>query len=284
MFRESDYHEKHLHPTYSSKPVPALQILSQGSKFEGSSQTNNVFEDKTNKQIPAAVPSSWDSYYDPNHPDADWTGLVSKSNNHRKHMNNHPSQHIGITQTEHGIVSAEERQEWTHKRQPENRQSKNDSTIVLSGVNADLDRWKTTYKSFEAHDGTTRDQMTLEKRVRPVKRIPDPAQARSQRDYPQSTNTAAVVNSDREQQSPRENGGESQSLVGYRAPVFTKKSMISGLGADIASRIDIPAPVTHSVSKDSKAPDTLLTQNYNPHPGKLLAMIVYNLLIEIGIV
>lgn len=249
-----------------------MQHLSQHAKFEGNSQNANVYEDKSHKQIPNAVPSSWDSYYDPNHPDADWTGLVSKErNNHRKHVTNHASQHIGITQTEHGIISVEERQEWTHKRQPENRQSKNDSTVVLSGVNADQDRWKTTYKSFETHESTTRDQMTLEKRVRPVKRIPDPAQARSQRDYSHMVSEAANAGSsyERPEESPRNsNSGEPQSLVGYRAPVFTKKSMISGLGSDIASRIDIPPPQPSNRSAN-KAPDTLLTQNYNPAPGKL---------------
>jgi len=68
MFRESDYAERRIHPSYTTKPVPVFQLHCQTSKF--------VEKDDSQLQpqntVVEPVPTTWDTFYDPSHPDADW--------------------------------------------------------------------------------------------------------------------------------------------------------------------------------------------------------------------
>lgn len=70
MFRESDYQEPILHPTYSNKPRPILQVEAQLSQFQDatSSKVHNG-----RQELPPSVPVTYDTIVDPSHPDADWT-------------------------------------------------------------------------------------------------------------------------------------------------------------------------------------------------------------------
>ena len=178
MFRESDEKKINRHVTYTNKPVPQLQIQSQVGKFDDSAISARSAHD-LNKNIPA-VPTTWDNYYDPSHPDADWSGLVSLKNNQKKHSNDHRSQQLGIVREEFGIVSKEERKEWQHRRQPdENLVHTNKGSFVIGGLSDENERWKTSYNRFEQQEPTSKDQLIYLKRVGTKKIIPDPAQMKS---------------------------------------------------------------------------------------------------------
>ena len=47
----------------------------------------------TNDMAPAPVATTFQDVYDPSHPDADWSGLVSRDKYTRKHERGHVSQH-----------------------------------------------------------------------------------------------------------------------------------------------------------------------------------------------
>lgn len=108
MFRESDIREKNPHKI--NQPLPLFQNLAINSRFdEGSDQSIS------SSRVQNIVPTTYDTRIDPDHPNADWQGLVLKDNQ-RKHTNDHISQQRGIHQTEHGIVSIDEKVEWLQKR------------------------------------------------------------------------------------------------------------------------------------------------------------------------
>jgi hypothetical protein len=250
MFRESDFNEQRLHATYSTKPKSKFQEQSQAAKFDESGLTSHAFKDYNGEAAPI-IPTTWDTLYDPKNPEADWTGLVSKDFNHKRHTTSHVSQQIGIAQNEHGIVSKVEKQEWAHKRQPHNQTNSNQSTLVLGGIHEQSDQWKTTYKRFEARENTNRDQLSLEKQTRPMMLIPDPAQTRSvQRGQLNSTVQASTPS----------------VVVKYRAPSYSNRSMLSTLGSDLADRITEPVPIRSGIGQ-TRMPDVLVSQNYNPNPG-----------------
>lgn len=111
MFRESDEKKVNLHQTYINKHVPNLQIQSQLGKFDDSAISARSTNNSLNTNIPA-VPTTWDTFYNPSDPNADWSGLVSLRNNQKKHSNDHRSQQLGIVREEFGIISKEEKKEW----------------------------------------------------------------------------------------------------------------------------------------------------------------------------
>lgn len=75
MFRESDEKPKVLHPTFTTKPVPILQAISQVGKFDDDARSTSSSRNALNSEIPA-VPVTRDTYYDPSHPDADWVKFL----------------------------------------------------------------------------------------------------------------------------------------------------------------------------------------------------------------
>lgn len=249
MFRESDVRERNHHPTYLNKPVSTLQAISQASKFDDNRSTGTA--NVENQPLPV-IPTTWDTYYDPSHRDADWSGLVSVNNDQRKHSSNHSSQQIGIVHSDLGIVSKVERQEWAHRRPPENN-NVNQSSLVIGGISNDSDRWKTSYKSFEEQDRTSREQLILEKRMRSIKHVQNP--------YQQQPIKADNANVQQQTSSTRTN------------PInhsFSKQSMLSSsLASDIAASID-PRPQQTTVTPRARGADSLLSENYNPFPGEIM--------------
>jgi hypothetical protein len=188
MFREADERERQLHPSYRNKPVSTMQFLSQNARLDDSATHDKIQNVEYQSNIPAAVPTTFDTYFDPSHPDADWSGMVSIKNAQKKHTRDHASQRLGIVQCEEGIVAKEERQEWAHRRPAAaGCADKNTSNIELrDDCNyVAADRFKTEYNRFSEHEGTSRDQLTMEKRQKPIRKIADPAQARSLREQMQ---------------------------------------------------------------------------------------------------
>lgn len=263
MFRESDFQPTALHSTFSTKPIPTFQLQSQIARFnEKSVASLSSCSSTTLDPLPSAVPSSNDFFYDPSHPDADWSGMVSLKRNQRKHERSHASQRTNIIQTEAGIVSLGNKNEYVKTR----RSDLSDPNDVIGGIGTN-DHWKTTYMSLAVGEGTNISQLTLQKRSLPRKAIPDPAQSQS------SSSTVLHTYFEDDQYymtSARSQDSRSAptSLAGYRAPANVSRSLIANLGASLVGKISDPIsqPVSREISK------TLLTQNYNPAPGKRLAL------------
>lgn len=118
MMRTGDIPSPRYHSTYSNKPLPLNQLQSQMAPF-----TAAELQDSNHKQqatvfdaSPLPVPTTYDTYYDPNHPDADWAGLVLAANGHKKHALNHASQVSQLSQSENGIVSNQREKYEYHKK------------------------------------------------------------------------------------------------------------------------------------------------------------------------
>ncbi len=266
MFRESDLKTKNVHSTYTNKPIPVLQLQAQSVKLDDSGLANSTYKKYEDLNEVAPIPTTWDTYYDPAHPDSDWSGLVSTTNKHRKHTTDHVSQQSGLVHSELGLVSKVERQEWAHKRVSENGRYANQASLVLGGIDCGSDRFKTTHQSFENQEKTDRNQLTLEKRIRPMKAIPDPCQSSSQ--HNKLKDAANHVHNTENLQSGNISHGAS-SLAGYRGPAASR-SLLTSLGSDIAAKVNTPTFNSAQPIQRGTHPDTLLSQNYNPMPGEYL--------------
>lgn len=299
-----EFTDRILHSSFTTKPAAPLQVISQAARFEN--VRNNQFATVEELKNTTAVPTTFDTYYDPSHPDADWSGMVLSKLRHRKHSNDHISQRSGLVQTENGIISApgQERQEFSRKKVQQrynpitgeveiDRPQKSNPNLI-GGINLqnDDDRWKSAYKSFESQEKTSRDQLTFTKRQLPRKPIQDPAQARPLPRHPSTYDSIVggkqVMDDDLyEKLSPRgientesyvQNYG---SIDTYNSSVGniggssisnnikfpnSGKSLLSNIGATLSKNIDLVEPPKSSTAS-LQLGKTLITQNYNPTPG-----------------
>jgi hypothetical protein len=259
---------RHYHSTYTNKPMPTLQMISQNSQLNEEGRSINAYQNPGAVETAPVVPTTWDALYDPSHPDADWSGLVSRNHVQKRHNHNHISHQEGIERTEFGIVSKETRQDWSRKRTPQDAAiSKNAGTLVIGGIDAQDDRWKTTYSRFDHHEPTGRDQLTLEKRVNPVKRISDPAQAKSSQ-YSSGNPTPRDQYDNIGNQFQAQQQHQSQRIP----TISAKTNFLSGLGEKIVSNpggIAIKDP-QQSPRQPRPAENyrVLMGDNYKPFPGK----------------
>ncbi|RYH15998.1 hypothetical protein EON65_30880 [archaeon] len=264
------------HPTYYNKPTPAMQLISQTSQFTDQTRASLAYKDYkdviTHPECVPTVPTTWDSYYDPNHPDADWTGLVSKNHLQKKHTHNHSSLKENIMRTEQGIVSREERQEYMRKRAPEDPsiiQRHVAGSIHIGGIDNPGDRWKTSHQRFDNREPTSRDQLTLEKRVNPVKKVENPYQARSQ----YSSHGARSPRF--EYGSLSGHGSQSQAMASFSGC----GSLLSGIADKLAPRFDPHSRAT-GTGAQQKAPGAfetnklLVADNYRHFPPGILSFCV----------
>ncbi len=255
--------ERHYHSTYTNKPLPTMQLVSQHSHLNDEGRAIYAYQHPGSVEASPVVPTTWDTMYDPSHPDADWSGLVSRSHIQKRHNLNHVSQQEGIERTEFGIVSKESKQDWSRKRTPQDVAiSKNAGTLVIGGIDVADDRWKTTYSRFDQHEPTNRDQLTLEKRSNPIKRMSDPTQARPSYSTPPELEGSHLGRHIQ------------QNLADHpRAPVISSKTnFLSGLGGKILTN---PGAVTIKDPQQSPRqgrPDenyrVLMKDNYKPFPGQ----------------
>lgn len=263
--------QRQYHSTYTHKPVPNMQLVAQHSRLNEEGRSSHAFQHPDRVEPAPAVPTTWDTMYDPEHPDADWTGLVSRTHTHKRHMHHHVSQQESIERTEYGIVSKEERAEWARKRATQDAtKAKNSGSLVIGGIDAPEERWKTSYTRFENQEGTNRDQLTLEKRVNPIKRIGDPAQARSVRQMAGDPLSAQPSPRDYElyqqQQQQRQRDQQRSSIR-----IGAKTNLLSGLGEKIVSQGSVPLKDPAALSPRQPRPNenyrVLIGDNYNPFPG-----------------
>jgi hypothetical protein len=246
-YREEEEAKRNMHSTYTNKPIPTLQLASQVSKFDNS-EIRSARSDVT----PLPVPTTWDTYYDPNHPDADWSGLVSLKNNQKKHSNSHRSQLSGIEQTELGIISLEEKKEWLH-RKPGNGRNGN---VIIGGVDiAEEERWKTAAMSFQRQESTAREQLTLDKRMKAKKEIADPLKFKKS------------FNSSLNEYNPNNSNGTYTETSKYAVsgPSLANRSLIANISHLIISKV--PEKPTQSIDNVTVDRKMLFADNYKPSPG-----------------
>ena len=224
MFRESDAVAKNPHKVI--QPVPEFQAQSRAMRFDEGSVDILPSGSQYSMEL---VPTTWDTYVDPTHRDADWAGLVSKQNQ-RRHVNDHRSQISGVAHSENGIVSIFEKEQSLRKRCDYNSNSGEDKTPLIYGTGAsEDDRWKTTSQRMDAHEPTERNQLTFDKRALPLRSLADEGPAYTSRMTP-FPNT--FTGSEYRATSTRE------ASAGTRGYSGRSGSMLSNLGHAIA--MDIP--------------------------------------------
>ena len=224
MFRESDAIARNPHKVI--QPVPEFQAQSRAMRFDEGSVDIASSGSQHSTEI---IPTTWDTYVDPTHRDADWAGLVSKQNQ-RRHVNDHRSQISGVAHSENGIVSIAEKEEWLRKRRDYSSNSGDDKTPLIYGTGAsEDDRWKTTSQRMDAQEPTERNQLTFDKRALPLRSLADEGPAYTSRMIPFPD---TFTGSECRATSMRE------ASVGMRGYSGRSGSMLSNLGHVIA--MDIP--------------------------------------------
>lgn len=162
MFRESDYVAPKLHATYS-KVTPAFQRAAQAAPFEGN-------EKSSPPPLPDAIPSTQSVFYDPSHPRADWTGLVSKDALERRHVHNESNMRRGICASEVGFVTSESTLEATNMRFKKAQANISDAGLI-GGIADNVNTWKSNNQRLFEMEPTNRDQLTLSKRTLPRRNL-----------------------------------------------------------------------------------------------------------------
>jgi hypothetical protein len=235
-----------------------MQVISQSSRFQDDTSTSVAYKNPPNVESVPAVPTTWDTVYDPDHPDADWSGLVSKEVIFsKKHDLHHPSHREGIERTEFGIVSKQERQEIPKKRSNNDAATRNSGSLVIGGIDNPSDRFNTTYKRFENQERTDKDQLILEKRVHATRHCPDPANSNKSK---HSSDTYHAVKQDSIQMNPASR--DRHSKFNPRA------SLLSNLGDELIASNAIQARPNQIQSEyRSEKYRTLIGDNFKQFPG-----------------
>lgn len=285
MFRESNEiaYNRSKHATYTNKPKPVLQLISQNAKLDESAKALKQQSTTYNDNYIPPVPLKYDTYYNPNHPGADWSGLVSAKYHQKKHSQDHISQKSGLTANEYGLMSNEETKDWNSKNN--NQHIKNASNIVIGGIDCS-DRFKTEYQRFDSKEPTTRDQLTFEKRQKAIRMIPDPAQAKSKNNpnlenvYQYNENNS--FQNHNIESSDRMNKYENDKIPStsqYRASAYATKSLISDISSKIFSNLvdKEPSKPTILLESDSSYSKNrvLVTDNYHAFPSGKYILYVY---------
>jgi len=251
MFRESDYVPPRMHQSYKDRQVPEMQQRSQVSQFDDVPERRPSYRPN---EPDLAVPTTHDTQYDPTHPDADWSGLVSKDRMQKRHTNDHRSQGIGLVHQEDGIVTKPGCEaEFKHRTV----QSKQHSTSsLIGGIPAADDQYKTTTHRLQNNEGITKDQLVLKKRIGSKKAL-DAQFEPSPR--PQQYQDQNVSNYQQQQQMRQ------QDQYQFTATGMGGKNFTSNLGSSLLSRV--PDKPTATPIDPGAYTKTMLSQNHRPQPG-----------------
>jgi len=204
------------------------------ARFEGESEAKSNFTYQAQAKKPTVVKSANDVYYDPNHPDADWAGLVKKENVGRKKVDGFELNRSGLQFAEGGIMSAEHAGEFdpiglTNKRQVVARKSHGEG-IVIAGpepIEETQKYWNTAYQAMAKQEPTNAEfyTETHQGSLKGGKKIIVPQ-------YEQ------IVNQPRRNTPPsaRSSFGSARSACGQGG-----RSLLAGIGEQLASSGSIRA-------------------------------------------
>lgn len=275
----TEYHENHLHQSFKNKPISQLQLLSSQAAFTDPRQVHKrIDETEYFEHIPAPVPTTWEAVYEPSHPKADWSGLVSLQDaTVRKQYRSHSAQQTSIVNENGGLVSKDERVDWARKRRDINNNDSNNNSIDISSSNSsqntprgigandrawmmnpdhfnrlqknencitggfmhdDASRWKTTYQSMAANEGTSRDQLIMTKRSLPKKILHDAVKTAALNKINNNRNNAYRPSTDSYYSSTTsiddsDKYNDVNPLVGYRAPKEVNRSLLGNIADSI---------------------------------------------------
>lgn len=260
------------HQSFMTKPRPALQMQMELSRLEVPAPLvkEETYYEYSMKSTPT-VPVTYDTYYEPENPNADWSGLVSKEKQSRRLApQSHPGKSSSVVHEEGGLIPREDRQEFQRLRRNNAPLSENSRANIISGIDVqDAERWKTNAQRQNNFEGTSRSQLVLNKRlgVKGEGREAPRSQAVSIATH--SSNDPSRMQFAATEQMRDYDGVQNDntySLAGYRAPPkLASSSLLSNIGSSVLQRLpedfQIKRLTAYQPSKD------LLAQNYNPAPG-----------------
>lgn len=285
MFRDSDIPQKHHHVTFTNKPNPDFQRVMEHSRFDDSS-TNRRAQQHQQEEV---IPTTWDSRYIPDHPDADYAGLVSKSHQTRRHGHDHSSQRSNIAHTDLGISGRDDFQLPRKRREngPFNpitgepiQQQPLSPLIAGPGDVRGTHHWKSSYqREIDEKQPTSRDMLTLKRQQelvghgqpQPHLRVAAQAAAqaayaqtspRSARSGPMSYESRIMLAMDQARQNTN-HCDENESITGTGG-VARGGSMLSSLGSSLASRIP-EFEANSELSHAARRSKVLMVENFGKH-------------------
>jgi hypothetical protein len=298
MFRESDAQQRHPHVTF--KPKPDFQRMMEHSFDDSASPRRHT---QLQHQPEEIIPTTWDSRYEPEHVDADYAGLVSKSHQARRHRHgDHSSQQCNIAHTDLGITGQDDFQ--LPRKRKENGgpfnpitgepiQQQKGPLIAGPGDTRGTGHWKTSYQRMNEQEATSRDMLTLKRQQELVgghgqahsqgisphlpPHLRAAAQAAAHATYsPTSPRPAAVSSSnsmsyeahrlmtiDRGRQNIKNNYDADGGVTGAGG-VARGGSMISSLGSSLVDRVP-EFEANGEVSHAARRNKVLMVENFEKH-------------------
>lgn len=241
-----------MHQSYKDRRVPEMQQRSQASHFDDVPERRHSY-----KQCEAEVevPTTHDTQYNPSHPDADWSGLVSKDRAMQKrHMSEHRSQGVGIVQQEDGIITKPGHEvEFKHRTVQPKQHS---TSSLIGGISAAEDQYKTTAHRLQHNEGNSKDQLVLKKRIGSKKTLDAQFE---QSIHPQYHNQNLPNHQAQMKQQSHENQYQ------FTATGMGGKNFTSNLGSALVSRVP-DKPISTAIDPNDYT-KTMLSQNHRPQPG-----------------
>jgi hypothetical protein len=277
MFREAEYSsiprqykgiaraEPILHQTYITKPKPVLQLQSENAEIDYYGRNIAEAEARAREVEQRAIPTTWDTMYDPDHPSADYAGLVNIDEvRQRKHMRDHSSQRANIVQNENGITGTVERSPFSNKPR---HIPKSDPANILGGMDVpNAERYRTTTQRQSEFDGLSPAQLTIEKRMGSKMLLKDPAQNTASLQDPfydgPEEYSAPPSRAQYAQMAAARAAAEKQRAAAYIPKLGA--SLMGGLAESIMHNVAAPH---RAVSRENATPRSrskvLLTENYS---------------------
>ena len=267
MFRDSDYVEKAQKRTYP-QPAPQLQYAAAHSHFDEGRETQ-----QQQRSLPMEIiPPTWDTRFNPEHPDADYAGLVSKQHPNKRHTNDHVSQHSNIKKTDLGLTGQDSfvlprKRPQDVKYNPITGEPIIESPLIAGpGKITANDQWKTSYQRFSESEPTSRDMLTFE-RQQELRKVPQQSrhgllhdgEGKSPRMEGRSYESQRHMLLEMQHAHAREQAVVEKNITGSGG-VARGSSLITNLGESLANRLP---DFQTSGAQNKPRPKVLYVENFS---------------------
>ena len=231
-----------LHRSYSEKPIPVFQQLGQAARFDDEFELERHKLAYFKENVPDAIPVTWDTEYNPDHPDADWNGLVRKRAQ-KKHTLGAKAQQVGLSHSEFGIVGDMQK---VPSRPAGMNLRRSDTESLIAGIGARNDHYKTSTMAQYEFEPTEMAQMTLARRSVPkptgLTEYYDPTQSRSNSSsrtslYGEGNSSMNFSGQENSNFNRSVNGSYNNSMSSDGGKPPKIGSMLSNIGASIFQRV-----------------------------------------------